>query len=337
VGADGVTRPVIRYALAAVKNVGEGSIQAILEARRSGGRFSDLMDFLERVDPRALNRRVVESLIKAGAFDDVQGRPTRAAMLEGLEKAMEEAGRRRRDASSGQVSLFGGGAASKLRVPWRLPDVPERPLAQKLALEREVLGLFLSGHPMEAHAADVDRLASCDVAGLSAWESEAEVRIIAVPGEVKVVKTRRGDRMAFVTLEDASGSLECVFFSEPWMRSQAALKDGKPVLVTGRVERSADAVKLLATTAEPLEEVRARTFREVRLRVRADELGGDRVERLLALLVAERGDCELRVELHHPGRYRATLAVPEHRVAPTQALEDGLLALFGRPDTVVMS
>jgi DNA polymerase-3 subunit alpha len=327
-------RRVIRFGLAAVKNVGEGSIKAVID-ERARGPYRDLVDMLERVDPKALNRRVVESLIKAGAFD-FTGAP-RAAMLEAVEIAMEEGARRRRDKESGQVLLFGGFGAVSKAPPFKFPDIPEYPLGQKLALEREVLGLYLSGHPMEAFAPDERRFGSIALRDLDAWDPESEVRVVAVPSDIRTVKTKRGDRMAFVILEDARRAVEAVFFAEPWIRSQAALKDGGPVLVTGRVEVGAEGVKIRASTAELIAEVRARFFREVTVTLEPHEIVGDRVERLKGLFAAERGDCEVKLILRSKGKFVATFGLGDARVAPSVALEDGVLGIFGRPDAVAMA
>jgi DNA polymerase-3 subunit alpha len=326
-------RNVIRFGMAAVKNVGDGSIQAILEARRAGGPFRTLIDLLERVDPKAMNRRVVESLVKAGAFDS-WGVP-RSALMEGVERAMEEGARRRRDRESGQGMLF---AMAPRRVDaFRFADVPEWPLSQKLALEREVLGLYLSGHPMEAFAVDERRFGTCAISDLNGCDDGIEVRIVGVPSEVKTIKTRRGDRMAFVTLEDSRGGVECVFFAEPWMRSQAALTKGGPVLVTGRLEKGEESHKVLASTAELIEEARARTFRTVHIHMEDTDLGGDRIDRLKALLETERGECEAFLVVRSGGRFKATFTLTAARVAPTVSLEEGVLGILGRPDAVALA
>lgn len=325
-------KPVIRFGLAAVKNVGEGSIRAILDARDEGGPFADALDVFERVPARALNKRVVENLVKAGAFD-FTGVP-RSALLESVDKALGEGQRRSRDKESGQIGLFGaaGPVAAAPRPVFRFPDIPEWPLPDKLEHERAVLGLYLSGHPMEAFQEDVRKLASFGVHELpTRAEDGDEVRLLGLPSDVKVIKTRRGDRMAFVTLDDHLATVECTFFSEPWSRSQQALRSGEPVLVTGRVERDASAVKVLAQTAEVLGDVRARTVRTVCLEVQADELSDARVRDLRALLEQERGPCSTQVVVHKAGAFDATFDLPDLPVRPSRRLEDGLLGLFGRP------
>jgi DNA polymerase-3 subunit alpha len=318
---------VIRFGMSAVKNVGGGSIRAILEARESGP-FRDPLDFFERVDPRGLNKRVSENLIKAGAFD-FSGVP-RAALLAGLDDVMAEGARRRRDAEIGQFSMFSAPTDGR---NFRFPALGEFPLSQKLGFERAVLGLYLSGHPMEAHDADVERFASARVGRLADCDIEGEIRMLGVPSDIKTVKTRRGDKMAFVNLEDAEGVVECVFFSDPWMRSQSALKAGGPVLVTGRLERDGDAIKVLASTAEPLVEARSRTVRQVRFEVSHEELSPKRITTLSEVVRAERGSCEAKLVVSKEGRFVATFSLPD-TVAPSIDLEERVTTLFGRPDVV---
>ncbi len=321
---------VIRFGMGAVRNVGGGSIRAIIEAREEGGPFATVLDFFERVDPKAINRRVVENLIKAGAFD-FSGVP-RAALMGGLDQVMGEGARRRREKELGQGNLFGGFSPKPTESAFRFPAVTEWPLSHKLEHEREVLGLYLSGHPMQAHRADVERYASGSITELATSNVEGEVRILGVPSDIKTIKTKRGDRMAFVVMEDAHGTVECVFFSDPWLRSQSALKAGGPILVTGRLERDAETIKILASTAEPLTEARARTVREVRFEVGLVELNRKRLDGLHELVQTERGGCPAKLVVTSE-RYVATFALPDG-VNPSLALEDGTMSLFGRNDVV---
>ncbi|MCB9665528.1 MAG: DNA polymerase III subunit alpha [Alphaproteobacteria bacterium] len=324
----------IRFGLHAVKNVGGGSVAALLAAREEGGPFADPLDLFERVDPRALNRRVVENLVKAGAFD-VFGVP-RAQLFEAIDGMLAEGARRRADQAAGQGLLFGGAGPAEERPPFRYPPVPPWSLVDQLEKEREVLGLYLTGHPMEAFGEEVRRHATCAIRELAEVEADSEVRIIGVPAELKVVKTRRGDRMAFVRLEDAGGSVECVFFAEPWLRSQRALRSGEPVLVTGRLEHGEEESKVLASTAEPISEVRGRTVREVCIDVDHGALAEPTVRRLSALLLQEAGDRPVRLRVHAQGRFDAGVALRDVKVRPSQALVEGVRAIFGDGATVAL-
>jgi DNA polymerase-3 subunit alpha len=330
---DGSRRDVIRFGLAAVKNVGDAAIESLLEARRqAGGRFSGLERIFELLDYRAVNRRVLENLIKAGALD-FTGHP-RAVLLEGLESALSMGSRAQQDRASGQIGLFGAAKNQPLRL--RLPERPEWPLSEKLGFEREVLGLYLTGHPMQAHARDVTRYASAAIPSLATVDAE-EVRVLAVVSELRTInaKGRRDSKMAFVRLEDADGSIECVFFPDAWARSQRAIESGEPVLVTGKLERNEE-VKLIGATAEPLTELRLRTTREVRFMFDVEELDPVRLRRFDELLRAQKGSCRARIILRAAGRFEAELSLPELPVDPSTRLEESVHALFGRTGVVAL-
>jgi DNA polymerase-3 subunit alpha len=335
-GPDGKPRDLIRFGLAAVRNVGDAAIEAILEARKAaGGQFRTVNDFFERIDQRRVNRRVMEGLVKAGALD-FAGVP-RAALLASLDAALALAQKVQEDRAAGQIGLFAG-APKRPTGGFRFADVPEWPLSQKLAYEKEVLGLYLSGHPMQTHTADVKRYACTPIPELANARPDTEVRVLGlVAAAPRVVKTKRNDKMAFVQLEDAGGSLECVFFADAWSSSQRAIDgaDGA-VYVTGKVEVSADGVKLVAKTAERLTDVRNRSVKSVSFRLQPTELDGDRLERFLAVLEELRGDVHSRLFVTVPGRYEAELRLAR-KVEPSVALEEQMTTLFGRVDVVALS
>jgi DNA polymerase-3 subunit alpha len=292
-----------------------------------------------------VNRRVFENLVKAGALDFTGVH--RASLLAGLDAAVTIGTRAQDDRAAGQIGLFA--AAAKARpVEFRFPQVPEWPLSQKLSHEKEVLGLYLSGHPMQAHATDVQRYATpgATLANLAQLGAVEEVRVMGLVVDTRVVRTRRNDKMAFVRLEDAETSVECVFFAEAYARSARALEQGEPILVTGKIEAAKStgdgkdedqAVKLLASSAEPLSDLRARTTREVRFQLDARDLAGDRLDRFLDLLQTRRGSCRSRLVMRVNGRFEAELQLPQLPVEPSTEMEESVTALFGRPDVVALS
>jgi len=331
---DGERVDVIRFGLAAVKNVGTGAIEALLRAREeAGGRFESIEELFELLDYRAVNRRVLENLVKAGALDCF-GR-SRSSLFAGIEAAMTLGSRAQRDKASGQIGLFGAVAAQPTRL--RLPELTEWPLSEKLGYERDVLGLYLTGHPMQAHGKDVARYASERLTEL-ADASGDEVRVLAMVSDIRTINTkgRRDSKMAFVRIEDEHASVECVFFPDAWARSQRALESGEPVLITGNLERG-DEVKIMGRTAEPLTEVRARTTREVRFLFELDELHGERLDRFVEVLQGQRGGCRSRVVLRERGAFEAELTLPDLPVEPSTRMEESVHALFGRNDIVALA
>jgi len=331
---DGNPRGVVRFGMAAVKNVGLGAIEAIIEARReAGGAFTDAFDLFDRVDHRRVNKRVFEHLIKAGALD-FSGVP-RVSLLAGLDVAVGLGTRRQADKAAGQMGLFGGaGGQDRPEVRW--PEVETQPFSQQMASERDALGLYLSGHPMQAHQRDVKRFGTVAISQLGPDHGRDEVRLVGLVVQTRVRRTRRGDKMAVVRIEDDRGSVECTFFRDAWARSQRALESGQPVVVSGSVELRDDEVKLKGSTAETLTEVRARSTREVRFSIRLSELEGAKLDRFLALLASMRGNCASRLVLRADGRYEAELLLPQHPVEPSPEMEESVHALFGRTDVVAL-
>jgi DNA polymerase III subunit alpha len=332
-GPDG---DAIYFGLGAIKNVGHNAVQAILDARAAvGGRFENPSSFFEHIDYKRVNKRVIEQLVKAGAFD-FSGLPRRA-IFESIEAASAAGQRKQADRAAGQGSLFGALTSVRPEPPFRFPDVPDWPLTERLQHERDVLGLYLSGHPMQVHAGDVARFASCPIAAIDSDRLGDEVRVVGTVAELRTVKTRAGDRMAFVQLEDVDATVECTFFAGNWSRSQRTVEAGAPILVTGTVEQRDAELKIRATSAELLSEVRARTKREVTFRLRAEDLAGVGLDRFTELLRAHPGTSAARVVVEVPGRYTATLGLPETRVDAAAPFEEHLYSLIGRSDAVTLS
>ncbi len=327
---------VIFFGLGAIKNVGHNAVQAILDARAAaGGAFTDAADFFERIDYKRVNKRVIEQLVKAGAFD-FAGVPRRA-IFDAIEAASSHGQRRQQDRAAGQASLFGAATSRTSEPRYRFPDVAEWPLTERLQYEREVLGLYLSGHPMQVHAGDVARFATCPMRALTEASIGDEVRIIGTVGDLRTVRTRSGDRMAFVQLEDVDASIECSFFAGTWARSQRTVEAGGPLLLTGTVELRENELKIRVNSAEALADVRARTTREVTFRLGVGDLVGAGLERFVELLRTYPGSAAARVVLDVPGRYLATLGLPELRVDPAAPLEEHLFSLTGRADAVTLA
>ncbi len=251
----GVAGETIRFGLGAIKNVGEKAIECIVTARDREGAFTSLADFCRRVDLQLVNRRVVESLIKAGAFDSLG--QARAQLLAGLDAALEVGQREQREREQGQASIFDlmGGGATVVAPPPVEPPVPEWETDQLLMYEKEVLGFYLSGHPLKRVWAEAQRVGAIGTADLAGREDGSRVVLCGLVGAVREINTKNGDRMAFATIEDMDGAVELTIFPETFRQSAGHLKSGVPLLVRGKVEGSAAARKLLAEDVRPLGEV----------------------------------------------------------------------------------
>ncbi|MEW6524302.1 MAG: DNA polymerase III subunit alpha [Bacillota bacterium] len=244
----------IRFGLGAVKNLGRAAAGAIVSARASGP-FTSLRDFCERVDPRSQNRRALESLIRAGAFDSLRLR--RSQLLAMLDGVMESVQAERRRTSANQISLFSGAAAMPEPAADCVPDLPELPLVDRLGEERELLGMYLSGHPLAEHEAKLWALVTAATAELPELPDESQVVLGGLVTAVKQVATRSGGVMAFMTLEDLAGTVEVLVFPRVLEQSRGFLRVGAPVLVKGRVSHQEDEAKVLSSEVLALEDLEA--------------------------------------------------------------------------------
>jgi len=330
--------PDIRFGLAAIKNVGEGAVEAVLAARREGGSFRSLFDFCDRVDSRAVNRRVVESFIKSGSFDEMDAR--RAALFAAIDPAMESGQKRQRDRESGQTSLFGGPdkAAEASGGTERLADAPPWHEAERLAFEKESLGFFISGHPLERHRAELAQWASATTATLAQQAAAGELSVGGLVTALRLIKTKKGDRMASFVLEDLEGSVEALVFPEAYKKAGSRLADDQVVIVKARVEVQDDGrVRLLASDVMALEHAKLAEARHVTIRVPLGAWDRGKGERLRDILGSHRGDCPVTLEIVRPGSWSAALAASAYyRVRPDAVLRSEVEALLG-PGALVLA
>ncbi|MFT6376879.1 MAG: DNA polymerase-3 subunit alpha [bacterium] len=319
----------IRFGLAAVKNVGSGAVDNLLETRAAeGGAWDDAFHFFRTLDYKRVNKRVVEHLVKAGALDWTG--LTRRTLFEGLPDAISAGQRIQADAEAGQASLFSMMPTAKATPQHHFHEHPEWPLSKRLGFERDVLGMYQSGHPMESYRTDVERYGTHPIARLGDLEDRAELRVVGLPGDTRVVRTRRGDKMAFVQLTDVDGAVEAVFFADAWTSSQKAIQSGEAVVVTGRAQWRDGEVKVRAESAQRLVDVRSRATKRVIIELGLEELTKrGALDALVTLLGEQSGECETRLCITGPD-WVAELELPNHRVEPGLGLEEGAEGLYGR-------
>jgi DNA polymerase-3 subunit alpha len=326
-------RGAIRYGLGAVKGVGRSAVEALIEAREdAGGRFRDLLDCLERLDYGRVNKKFLESLVKAGAFDWTGHH--RAKLMAALDSAVSYAQREQADKKAGQVGLFAMMGGGKKGPGFRMPEAAEWSLGKELNQEREAIGFFLSGHPVTSFKKLVDAQASGRIAGLDQLAAETQVRVAATVAAVRVVRTKRGDRMAFVTIDDETGSVECVFFSSAWAECSRDLSSDQPVMLTGKLEKSAEGVKIMGESVELLSELQTKATRKVIVQLEPQDLKKRRLEQLATVLDRHSGSCPIWVEI---GQWQSTIGIElseERRVLPGEELKDEVAALLLRRDVV---
>lgn len=248
--------PYIRFGLTAVKNVGSTAIESILSERRKDGPFKSLKDFTQRVDLRVCNRKVMESLIKCGAFDEFRLR--RSQLMAMLDRSLDMASNVQKDKSLGQLSFFGQGGAVDESLEGDVPDIPEWPEGQLLAYERELTGFYVSAHPLSKHTKILKNYATATTETLSEFKDQAEVSIGGIVDGVREILTKKGDKMAFVNLQDLHGNCEVVVFPEAYKTYQALIKKDSTVFVKGKINLRDDVPKILADEIILLDDVKKR-------------------------------------------------------------------------------
>jgi DNA polymerase-3 subunit alpha len=332
----------IRFGLSAVKNVGGNAIESIVAARK-GGRFKGIYDFCEKVELRLLNKRVLESLIKSGAMDSL-GR--RAQLMEVLDKAMEQAQKTARDRDAGQHGLFGifeeepgsGAQGSSQDAGQRLPNVPDWEESVRLANEKEVLGFWISGHPLEKYQDKIEDLHAMKSSEVLAMKhSTAKNEDITVAGlitGVRIAKTRKGDLMAGLVLEDMHGRVEAAVFPEAYKRLAEKVKLEIPVLVRAAVRVEEDAApKLFINEITPLDEAKVKLPRSLRIAIQLPETLPETVDALHGLFARSKGDGKVLFDLVRPGEYVVVMEADGYNVCADRAFMKSVEQLCG-PDSI---
>ncbi len=325
--ANGSSR--IRFGLAAIKGVGEVAVLSILDARNSGGRFASLNDLCERVDLRAVSKKTLECLIKAGACDTLG--PNRATLMALLDPAMARASSIAADRQRGQSSLFETFDGAPRKATAKPIELPEWSTTEKLVAEKELLGMYLSGHPLQPHEPQLQRYVLQSIAELSAAENRSMVRVGGLTAAIQEgVSKKSGKKYALVTLEDLTGSVQMLLMNENFDRFRGLLVINAPVVVTAEVNTGEDKPKLFPQEILPLEDAPRKFTKQVHLRLRASELNRPRLEAVRTLVEAHRGSVPLFLSIRMPTGPVVFLESNEHfSVTPSVPLEEALNAEFG--------
>jgi DNA polymerase-3 subunit alpha len=329
----------IRFGLGAIKGLGEPAIVAIMEARDKDGPFSSLYDFAERVSAKVINRKAMEQLVRSGAFDGF-GR-SRAQLLEALERVMGAAKSIQKQADSPQASLFmAAPALAKSMKPREVYDenIPEWPELEKLKLEKEAIGFYVSGHPLDRYARDIKRFANAQIAGLEDLNGRGASDVV-LGVSVTAVRERPlkdgSGRMAFVAVEDLSGAVEMMVGSRVFAEAEGLLKSDAPLLVRASVsidrDEEATTLRVRAVEVKSLADVRAAGTKSIEITVDEAQCELARLKRLRAALGEHPGTCKVGVRVRIPGTAEVELELPEGlRIAATDAMVDAVEGLFGR-------
>ncbi|MFH1154630.1 MAG: DNA polymerase III subunit alpha [Pseudomonadota bacterium] len=324
----------IRFGLAAIKNVGAAAIESIVESRVRDGRFVSIYDFCQRINLSKANKRVIEALIKAGALDSTKTR--RSQLMAVLEDALEHGNRIQKEKADAQMDLFAdmdGGIAVPVSVP-TFPDIGEWEPGDLLAMEKETLGFYMTGHPLKQYEPIILKFANASSITLDEIANSQPVRMGGTLRPLKVLKTKKGDMMAFASLEDMYGNVEVVIFPELYAQVQHFLTDDTPVMVQAEVQKKESSIKLLAETIVPMERAEQEWTASIVITVSMPVPGPSLLDDLKGILMRYPGSCTAYLTIAMPMVPRTTLQLSEnYNLNPDPALFSDITRLLG-PGTI---
>jgi DNA polymerase-3 subunit alpha len=313
----------IRFGLAAVKNVGQGAIDSVLKVREENGAFKSLFDFCERVDHRKVNRRVVESLIKAGAFDSTGAR--RSQIMSVLDETLEVGQRTQKDRMNGQFTLFEAvemDSHDTIYPPF--PEIDEWSESELLNYEKESLGFFITGHPLARYEPVLKKFANTNTLKLQDLSDGRVVRIGGIVREYKLHHDRKGEVMAFVTLEDLSGLAEVILFSSLYSTVSDLVNKDSAIMVEGRITRDEQ------STIAPIEKAEETWTTSVHLNLDITDLNKESLQKLCEILKKHKGSSSAFLHLLMPQRTDTIIALPDSiRVKAGQDLTEAVNNFLG--------
>jgi DNA polymerase-3 subunit alpha len=326
--------------MAGVKNVGEKAVEVILQSRSTDGPFDSLFDFCRRVDMAAVNRRVIESLIKCGAFDSTQ--VSRARMTGALDDAMKIGQAHQRDQASNQIDIFamlGTPSKGARKAGEAYPSVTDWSQQEALAFEKEALGFYITGHPLDKHERVLKKITGGTIAALKERAQSGEVRMGGVVSALRLRNTKKGDRYGNFNLEDKTGFIEVIVWPEAYKKCAELLGADDPIYVKGKMEVGEERIQVIANEITALAEasknpknaVHNTTPEKIDLYVRENEVSADELIRLRDTLLDYPGGHTVFLHLRAPANGETVIELPEQvRIAPSPELEDMVGRIFGQ-------
>jgi DNA polymerase-3 subunit alpha len=315
----------IRFGLSAVKGVGDKAVEGMAQEREQKGFFKSLHDFCERVDLHLLNKGTIEALIKAGAFDSLGGH--RAQYIAGVESALTSGNAAQKDRATGQMGLFGGVVEEAEPA---LPNVPAWSDQQMLAMEKEVLGFYVSSHPLAQHEKMLKAFASASTAELYNLEDQSSATVGGLIQTIRLKTDKNNNRYAQLTFEDMHGAVGVMIFNKTYERVKDLLKEDAIVFIQGKVDRRRDEPSILADEVIPLEEAEERLTRVAIISVDGGNFSAEQNESLRKLLMAHRGDKPVLFDIRTRNNCRVLVrAGREYGVKPSRHLSTDVEKLLG--------
>jgi DNA polymerase-3 subunit alpha len=300
----------IRFGLAGIKNVGKSALDSIIEEREKNGNYTSLSDFCNRVDSRRVNSRVIESLIKSGSFDSLGYK--RSQYFEILDKAMEQAKAVQRDLQSGQMSLFSITPETKMKTDITtiaMPDIEEWDERKKLVFEKETVGFYITGHPLDKAAREINSVVDASIQDLKKWGNDQPVRIGGLIRSFKKHRSKKGDPMAFLSLEDILDTVEVIIFPETYTRCEEILSSTDPIIIQGVVQQDERGPKIIADSVDLLPEAREKYTESATIKLESAKLNRQQLEKIKKVLYQYHGACPLLLTLHFPNKGEVDIEV----------------------------
>ncbi|MCB0326150.1 MAG: DNA polymerase III subunit alpha, partial [Bdellovibrionales bacterium] len=320
-----VEKESIRFGLAAIKNVGENAIVSIVDARKKEGKFKSLLDLCSRVELRQVNKKVLEALVKSGTLDGLHG--NRAQLFANVPKALEMASRTQKDRAVGQDSLFG----LSQDVEFAYDDCEEWEDAEKLSYEKDSVGFYISGHPLLKYEMILNQYTNANTANIMELKNQSIVKIGGSIASIKEITTKKGDRMAFASLEDLHGSVELVVFPKVYQEFSQWLKSDEALFIKGKVDQGEDQAKIIVDAATRLKHA-AKLFQgNVHVYFDLNQTQKDSFDRLKNSLKKYEGDCPMLLHCQVPGQTETVISLPpEYRVIPSDELFQEITQILGQ-------
>jgi DNA polymerase-3 subunit alpha len=324
----------IRFGLAAVKNVGENTAKAVCDARAAGTKFESLFGFCEAIEPKFINKRVLESLTKAGAFDCLGG--SRGRVFAAIDQAISMGQKKHQAAAVGQGGLFLGRPNTPTEETHKeLPYADDWSEEQQLAGEYSVLGFYISGHPLDKFAGRLAELNATELAAVEHKKNNDDIVVGGIIVQMRPMRSKRGARWAILTLQDRTGVIEALVFPEAFQKLEGILKTNTPLLVKGRVAIEDVGTRLVVSDARSLEALAGKMPTVLRVRVEVDRLDRGSVDRLHKLFATKPGRCRVSFDLVKTDGSAATLDSDSPVMADKELLE-GVRAICGNDSVAVI-
>jgi len=325
-----VTEEGIRFGLVAVKNVGLGAIQSIVEGRKKNGKYQTIFEFCRHINLRQANKKVLESLIQVGAMDSLEG--NRAQKMAILEKAVQIAQSIQQEADMGQTSIFGSDERDISSLFPDLPQINPWPQSETLKREKELLGFYLSGHPLLKFKDEVNAFSSPTISHLSQINPGQTVRVCGIITQVTTRFDRKEQPMAFFNIEDFTGSVRIIAFADAYEKFRDLIAEDKMVFVTGRLDRrdDRDESSILASEIIPIEQARKKYTKRISLNIEALKMAEDESEKFTMLFQKHPGSCDVYFSVKSMKGTDLLLKSKTYQITPNPQLIDDLRTILGK-------